>query len=158
MFGNGGMFGCKPLESVHIGVLEWKIKEINMKNKWRKYEITYLHVPEIGPTYHRSWAWASLSCSQSPLTTLNSDLASERDAFKDMCLLSSATTFSFDEANKLWIWISSALALRWQNLAVMLSTKARINIVSRRQSSIYVMCPTDHDKWSLLFTTPPKPC
>ena len=32
-----------------------------------------------------------------------------------------------------------------------------VGLVSRRQSSIYVMFPTDHDIWSLLFTTPPKP-
>ena len=31
-----------------------------------------------------------------------------------------------------------------------------VTVVSRRQSSIYVMCPTDHDIWSLLVTTPPK--
>ena len=31
-------------------------------------------------------------------------------------------------------------------------------LVSPRQTSIYVMCPWDHDIWSLLFTTPSEPC
>ena len=48
------MFGCELSEFVHIGVLKGKIKEMKMRNKWRKYEITYLHALEIGPTYHRT--------------------------------------------------------------------------------------------------------
>ena len=31
-------------------------------------------------------------------------------------------------------------------------------LVSPRQTLIYVMCPWDHDIWSLLFTTPSEPC
>jgi hypothetical protein len=33
--------------------LKGKIKEMKMRNKQRKYEITYLHALEIGPTYHQ---------------------------------------------------------------------------------------------------------
>lgn len=58
----------------------------------------------------RSWAWASLSRSRSPATTLNSDLASNREAFMDACSLSSATIFSFDEAKEARVLKSSALA------------------------------------------------
>ena len=32
-----------------------------------------------------------------------------------------------------------------------------VSVVSPRQTSIYVMCPWDHDIWSLLFTTHQKP-
>ena len=49
---NVGSLGNESSESVDIGVLKGKIKEIKMKNKQRKCEITYLHVPGIGPTYH----------------------------------------------------------------------------------------------------------
>ena len=49
---NVGLFGCESSESVNIGVLKGKIKEMKMRNKQRKYEITYLHALEIGPTYH----------------------------------------------------------------------------------------------------------
>src|SRR5271168_4312040 len=36
MFGNVGSFGCESSESVNIGVLKGKIKEIKMKNKIEK--------------------------------------------------------------------------------------------------------------------------
>ena len=49
-----GSFGNEASEFVHIGVLKGKIKEMKMRNQQRKYEITYLHALEIGPTYHRA--------------------------------------------------------------------------------------------------------
>ena len=33
-----------------------------------------------------------------------------------------------------------------------------VKVISPRQTSIYVMCPWDHDILSLLFTTPSEPC
>ena len=46
---------------------------------------------------------------------------------------------------------------QWREKLVVFKYVSRCFLVSRGQSSIYVMCPTDHDIWSLLFTTPPKP-
>ena len=57
----------------------------------------------------RFWAWASLSRSRSPLTTLNSDLASSREPVIDVRSPSSAAIFSFDKAKELRVLRSSAL-------------------------------------------------